>query len=117
MTAFEKGNGLEPSLVDAHLILAEVYFRERDYKKAEYFAAVIKESDNLLAYSGLAETKVKKGDIKGAVQFLEEAVSLSPRNVTLRLRLAGLLENEGRDLEGTGGLPSNRHVGFRSPCR
>src|SRR5690606_24454220 len=101
LEAFDKATDLDPTLVDAHLILGEVYFRERNYKKAEsHFAAVLKqESDNVPALSGIAEAKVHKGDIKDALAYLERAINASPRNVGLRLRLAGLYETETRDLE------------------
>lgn len=98
---FEKAVSLDENLVDAHLTLAQVYFRDQEFVKAtDHFEIVLKhERDNFTALVGLAECEIHDGDIKRAIEVLARAVDASPRNLEVRLRQAYLLEEKQQDYE------------------
>lgn len=88
-----------PKFADPRLFLAQLAFRDHDFKTAhQHFSAVIDfDSDHIGAVVGLAETKMAMSDAKGAIELYERAVNLSPRNLGYRFKLAELYEKGPKD--------------------
>jgi len=95
---FEKAVELDPTLLEARLNLAEVYFSLGDFDKAEtQYRAIVRlhserEKDRETinefsdAYFGLARVAVARKKLDEAVWNLQKAIDLNPQNVAaLRL--------------------------------
>jgi tetratricopeptide (TPR) repeat protein len=88
-----------PRFVDAHIFLAQLYFRDQDFgRAAKHFATVMDlQPDNVMGTVGLAETRLQQGQAKVAVELYEKAVNQAPRQVSYRLKLAELYEVSMKD--------------------
>lgn len=91
----------KPEIIDAHLLLAQVLYRDQDFKLAgRHFDAVLAaEPENLPALVGSAECRLKSGDNGLALQSLTKAVELAPQNLELRVRQATIAENLVKDFK------------------
>ena len=100
VTAFKNSLQFNAQFADAHLFLAQLYFKEQNFKQSQYhFAQVVKiEPTNSEAFAGLAETQILQGDFSLAVENYALAVNLNPRQINYRIKLASLYENNKKDL-------------------
>jgi tetratricopeptide (TPR) repeat protein len=85
-----------PELTDAHMTLAQVFYRDQEFQKAEkHFAKVVEfDERNANAFIGLAECELEDGNESSAVEHLEKAISLKPAALDLRMRQARIYENQ-----------------------
>ena len=91
----------DSNLTEAHLFLGQVYYRDREYRRAtQHFNQVLEsESNNALAMVGLAEIRLAQGNSSEAIEFYQRVISLQPRNMDYRFRLAYIYEVIQNDLE------------------
>lgn len=91
----------DSKLTDAHLLLGQVYFRDKEYRRAtQHFNQVLAvESNNSLAMVGLAEIRLAQGAASEAVALYVSAINLQPRNLDYRFRVAYIYEVIQNDLE------------------
>lgn len=89
------------SLVDGHLFLGRVYYRDQAYKEAirHFQAVLVAEPRHLNALLGLAESRLEQKDPRSAVELLSRAIDAHPRHLAARLRLAHILEHNEKDYE------------------
>ena len=101
MELYEAAVRETPELVDAHMSLAQVYYRDQEFEKAgKHFEKVVKyDRRNANAFIGLAECELEDGDEAAAVNYLEKAISLKPANLALRMRQARIYENQLEDFK------------------
>jgi tetratricopeptide (TPR) repeat protein len=85
-----------PELTDAHLYLAEHYYKQNDFKKAlpHFDKIVALEPENLVGLTGLAEIYFQQKKWNEAQVALESAVRIAPKRTDIRLKLAELYERE-----------------------
>lgn len=88
-----------PMFIDAHIFLGQMHFRDRDYQQAKVHFEKAKaiQQDNIDATVGLAEANISMNNSRLGITFYEEAVDLSPRNISYKLKLASLYENVNKD--------------------
>lgn len=86
----------DPQLIDAHVFLGQIYFRNQDYKKAAFhFNTVLQLRPNdPVALMGMSECLIHKKDFHGAVENLKKASKYYPSDVAFLLREAFLLESQ-----------------------
>ncbi|MEO0335375.1 MAG: tetratricopeptide repeat protein, partial [Pseudomonadota bacterium] len=99
MELFEAAVNETPELSDAHMMLAQVYYRDQEFSKAEkHFKRVIElDKRNANAFIGLAECELEDGNETAAVKHLEKAIALKPAALDLRMRQARIYENQIED--------------------
>lgn len=92
-----------PEVVDAWFTLGNVWFRLRDWDKAEaqYRKTLELRPDHDWATIGLADTFVARGRIDEAVIGYRRYLERDPGNAQIRYRLAQVLLDAGRDVEAT----------------
>ena len=91
----EEAVKLSPDLVDAHLFLAQVDFRDQIYAKAaqSFLAVQSQRPRNPIALSGLTECRIQARDGMGAMEFAKKAVDAFPEQANFHLREAFIYEN------------------------
>ena len=74
-----------------HLAQATLHFRQNHLDKAEgeYHLALARDSKSSLAYLGLSDIYILRGDLKQAESTLKSAVAVAPLRSPVRLRYAG----------------------------
>ena len=79
-----------PNLVEAHIQLANVYMRERQYDKStEQFAAASKLTPNdMRGAVGAQQVKLYSGHTADAIQGMQDLLSKNPGNLAVRFELA-----------------------------
>lgn len=89
-----KALDMNPKLVDARLILAEFYLRDRDRELASQQIEIVLDlaPDNLNALILLGSLKIQEGDAKGAEAVCKRVLKLDPNNATWHVRL-GIVYN------------------------
>lgn len=107
-TAFEsllKSVQLDPNLIDSHLFLGQIFFRDQEFDKAaRHFQAVLRARPrDPTATLGLAECMIQLGDAKRALELLKRGQGHHPENVHFLVREAvvheALLNDIPRALE------------------
>ena len=95
MNEFQKAVSAEPTLVDGHLYLAEIYHRDADHAKAEshYEAALKVDAKNYRALTGQAEVKLLNGKNEDAAVLYTRASELQPNQLRPWMRLAYIYES------------------------
>lgn len=90
-----------PEVVDAWFTLGNVWFRLREWDKAEaqYRKTLELRPDHDWATIGLADTFVARGRIDEAVIGYRRYLERDPGNAQIRYRLAQVLLDAGRDVE------------------
>lgn len=101
VSMFHQAIDADPNLIDAHLILGQVYFRDRELAKAgrHFEAVLLVEPNNVSAVAGLAELRLERNDIQPAIELLTRAINLAPDRLDIRLRLAFVYESKEKDLD------------------
>lgn len=90
----------EPNLIEAHLFLGQIHFRDQDYSKAaRHFQAVLKvRPKDPVALMGLAECFVQSGDLKGATDLYDKGNRYFAADPMFLLRKAYVLETHLNDV-------------------
>jgi tetratricopeptide (TPR) repeat protein len=85
---------LDSSLVDAHLMLGQIYMRDFEVDKAseEFKGALAKRPAELLALDAMAEIEVYTGNGLGALGYLERATAVAPARLDLMVKRAQVHE-------------------------
>jgi tetratricopeptide (TPR) repeat protein len=86
--------------VDAHLFLGQMFYRDHNFKQAQFHFENSKkyQPDHIDATLGLAETHSALKNEKLALAYYEELVSLAPTRILFRFKLATLHESVSKDL-------------------
>ena len=87
---FEKAIDLNVELLEPHLFLAQIYFRDQDLKTAErHYEKVIElEPRKFEALVGLAKIYKIQGKTQKELVFLEKAQKVRPRNEWVKKELS-----------------------------
>jgi len=90
----KKAIEMDPGLVEGHLFLGQVYFRDQEFDLAsEHFYVVLKAKPyQIEALSGLAESRRYRGDYRGAMEVLNRAISNYPDAIEFQWRQAQIYE-------------------------
>lgn len=90
---------MDPGLMEGHLFLGQVYFRDQEFEKAsEHYYAVLKANpSHFLALSGLAESRRYRGDFSGSMEVLNRAIDYHPDAAEFRWRQAQIYESNLND--------------------
>jgi tetratricopeptide (TPR) repeat protein len=85
---------LDPNLIDAHLFLGQIYFRDQEYSRAaRHFQAVLSvRPRDPTALMGLAECQIQTGDAQGALELLRKGERLFSDDPVFSLREAHVYE-------------------------
>jgi tetratricopeptide (TPR) repeat protein len=72
MESLIKSIQLDPNLIEAHLFLGQIFFRDQDFgKAARHFQAVLRvRPKDPTALIGLAECQIQMSDARGAIELL-----------------------------------------------
>ena len=90
----ESGLRLDPSLTEAQLFLGQLDYRDQQFESAsEHFYEVLKsQPKNVLALTGLVESRIQRRDSRGALEILERGLSSHPERVDFLLRQGQIFE-------------------------
>ncbi len=90
----KKAVSMDPGLIEGHLFLGQVYFRDQEFELAsEHFYTVLKaKPSDVNALSGLAESRRYRGDFRGAMEVLNRAIGAHPDVVEFQWRQAQIYE-------------------------
>ncbi|MEW6605861.1 MAG: tetratricopeptide repeat protein [bacterium] len=79
--AFEGLTALNPHIGHFHTALGCIYFRQqkKDEALTEYSLAIEKNPNDIDAYANRGELRLTNGDIEGALNDLNQAISLDPQ--------------------------------------
>ena len=93
---------LEPNMIDAHLFVGQIFFRDQEFgKAARHFQAVLKvRPHDPTALMGLAECNIQSGDARGAMEYLERGNKKFPDEPLFAIRTAEVLELYLNDFAG-----------------
>jgi len=97
--ALKKAVGFEPTAVDPHVFLGDLYLASLDRPKeaaAEYRTATKLEPANAGAHYGLGLSLQASGDLAGAERSLSEAGRLDPKNPLVFMALGRLRGTQGQ---------------------
>lgn len=91
---------LDTNLIDAHLFLGQIFFRDQDYSRAaRHFQAVLRvRPKDPTALMGLAECQIQTGDARGALEYLERGDRHYSSEPTFKLRQAYVHETMMNDV-------------------
>jgi tetratricopeptide (TPR) repeat protein len=94
MAEMQSAIGLDKRLIEAHMYLADTYYRDLDFSKAGTHYQAVLESDarSYRALVGLAEARLQSGATDEAIALYTRAQSTSPREIRPWLRLAYIHE-------------------------
>ena len=114
--SFTKALQLDSNMIDAHLFLGQIHFRDQDFSKAaRHFQAVLKARPrDPTALMGLAECGVQSSDAKGALEFLEKGNRSYPGDPTFLLRQAYIYESLLNDIAKAIEIYSSIQAGYQS---
>lgn len=100
MEQFEEALEQDSSLLDAHLMLGQIYYRDQEFSKAKtHFETVLKkDSSNYISIVGLAECELKDGNVEKALSYFERAIRRNSNDLALRLRQAYVFESVAMNL-------------------
>lgn len=81
---------LDTNLIDGHLFLGQIFFRDQDYPRAaRHFQAVLRvRPKDPTALMGLAECQLQSGDARGALDLIERGKRNYPNESIFALREA-----------------------------
>jgi tetratricopeptide (TPR) repeat protein len=101
MTEFQAAVALDKRLLEAHMYLADTYYRDLDFGKAgtHYQAVLDGDARNYRALVGLAEVRLQAGDAEESIALYNRAHSVSPRESRPWLRLAFIHETVQKNQE------------------
>lgn len=90
----KKSVDMDPGLTEGHLFLGQIYFRDQEFEPAsEHFYTVLKaKPSHPMALTGLAESRMYRGDYRGAMEVLNRAVNYHPDMLEFQLRQAQIYE-------------------------
>ncbi|MCB0357045.1 MAG: hypothetical protein KDD40_08565 [Bdellovibrionales bacterium] len=93
--SFEKSIELKVNIVEPHLFLAKVHFRDQDLKMAEYhFSKVLdKDAREFTALVGMAKIAKIKGDADAELNFLQRASKVRPQDKWVKSELSKLIKD------------------------
>ncbi len=94
MQLVKKAVDMDAGLTDGHYFLGQIYFRDQEWELAsEHFYTVLKaRPSHLGAISGLAESRMYRGDYQGALEVLNRAIGYYPEAVEFQWRQAQIYE-------------------------
>jgi len=96
LSAFQQAARLDPADPRIQVALGDLYLEQGDLDRAElaYEYAIVRQRTPA-ALGGLGRVRELRGDLEGAREHYEAAVTLAPASVTALERLAGLLDRQG----------------------
>ena len=96
--AFQDAIDADPTLVKAHVSLAELRRRKGEFRVAAetYRRAIALDSSYAMAYSGLAKIQIDGEDFDGALATLEKAVEIDPEFLEGLCLIGQTLSQKGR---------------------
>ncbi|MEN3046469.1 MAG: DUF4388 domain-containing protein [Candidatus Hydrothermales bacterium] len=89
-----KSISLYPDFIMAHLLLAELYYSQKNYRLAsqQYYQIIRKDPHNPLGYYGMGFVRVRLGDLQGALKAWEKAFEYASGDLKSKIeRLISLL--------------------------
>lgn len=95
LEAFTKSLQLDPNMIDAHLFVGQIHFRDQSYAKAAlHFQSVLRARPrDPTALMGLAECNIQSSDGRGAIEYLERGGRHCPTDPIFLIRQAFVYEN------------------------
>lgn len=87
---FMRAVKLNPDLIDSHLFLARLNFRDQDYNEAEkhYEKVLQKDPRHFHALIGLAKLHSQKGNTNKEIHYLEKAQLIKPKDEWVNKQLS-----------------------------
>ncbi|MEN3044268.1 MAG: DUF4388 domain-containing protein [Candidatus Hydrothermales bacterium] len=89
-----KSLSLYPDFIMAHLLLADLYYFQKNYRLAsqEYYQVIRRDPQNPLGYYGMGFVRIKLGDLQGALKAWEKAYEYASGDLKGKIeRLISLL--------------------------
>lgn len=114
--AFTKSLQLDSNMIDAHLFLGQIHFRDQDFSRAaRHFQAVLKvRPRDPTALMGLAECGIQSSDARGALEYLEKGNRNYPGDPTFLLRQAYIYEVLTNDIAKAIEIYGSIQAGYQS---